>query len=504
MKPRLGAIPQCTQETARSTDEEREAAYAGRGTPIPPLFRQTIQAGPSSIKGYEPVEESARFSRPVTRKRVVIIGGGFGGMTAARFLRDVDVILIDRTNHHVFQPLLYQVATAALSPSDIAWPLRTLFRSQPNVRIVMDDVLSIDRMARLVHLHHSAPIGFDALIVAPGSRPAYFGHEEWKTDAPGLKTMADAVHLRDRILLAFEEAERQRADTGTQNRLNFVIVGGGRTGVELAGSLLEIGRKAMGPDYPHLRLGDLSIILVEAGSRILPGFSPSLSVKALAALEQMGVTVKLNKPVTAVRADRVMIGDEWIASSNVIWAAGSKAAPLLKTLSVDLDTCGRVKVQPDLAIPGDPWIFVIGDAAHCLNRGRIPLPEIAPVAMNQGRYVAELINQDISPAQRAPFLYRDRGMLATIGRGQAVAQFGPIRASGFLAWALWCIVHVFFLIGLRNRVRVMTEWTWYYLTFKPGARLLWDQPAAQHKVSSNGHTCDTPPGKNHKSLHRAA
>lgn len=433
------------------------------------------------------MEESARFSRPMTRKRVVIIGGGFGGMTAARCLRDVDVILIDRTNHHVFQPLLYQVATAALSPSDIAWPLRSLFRSQPNVRIVMDEVLSIDRTARVVHLRHNAPIEFDALIVAAGSRHAYFGHEEWETNAPGLKTMADAVHLRERILLAFEEGERQRADTGTQNRLSFVIVGGGPTGVELAGSLLEIGRKAMGPDYPHLRLEDLSIILVEADSRILPGFTPTLSAKALSVLEQMGVTVKLNKSVTEVRAEGVRLGDEWIASSNVIWAAGNTASPLLKTLGVDQDLYGRVNVQPDLTIPGDPWLFVIGDAAHCLDRDGTPLPGIAPVAMNEGRYVAELIDQEISPAQRTPFLYRDRGMLATIGRGQAVAQFGPIRASGFLAWALWCIVHVFFLIGLRNRVRVMTEWAWYYLTFQPGARLLCEQPAHRRPPSMKHH-----------------
>ena len=433
------------------------------------------------------MQESARFSRPMTRKRVVIIGGGVGGMTAARCLRDVDVILIDRTNHHVFQPLLYQVATAALSPSDIAWPLRSLFRSQPNVRIVMDEVLSIDRTARVVHLRHSAPIEFDALIVAAGSRHAYFGHEEWETNAPGLKTMADAVHLRERILLAFEEGERQRADTGTQNRLSFVIVGGGTTGVELAGSLLEIGRKAMGPDYPHLRLEDLSIILVEAGSRILPGFTPTVSAKALTVLEQMGVTVKLNKSVTEVRAEGVMLGDEWIASSNVIWAAGNTASPLLKTLGVDLDLYGRVNVQPDLTIPGEPWLFVIGDAARCLDRDGTPLPGIAPVAMNEGRYVAELIDQEISPAQRTPFLYRDRGMFATIGRGQAVAQFGPVRASGFLAWVLWCIVHVFFLIGLRNRVCVMTEWAWYYLTFQPGARLLCEQPAHRRPPSMKHH-----------------
>ncbi len=420
----------------------------------------------------------------MNRKRVVIIGSGFAGMTVARFLRDVDVILIDRTNHHVFQPLLYQVATAALSPSDIAWPLRTLFRSQPNVRVVMDDVLSIDRTARVIRLRDSAPIAFDSLIVAPGSRHAYFGHDEWEALAPGLKTMADAVHLRERMLLAFEIAERQRAETGTQNRLTFVIVGGGPTGVELAGSLIEIGRKAMGPDYPHLRLEDLSVVLVEAGPRVLPGFDPKLSAKALAVLEGMGVTVKLNNPVSAVRSDGVMVGNEWVPSANVIWAAGNKASPLLNTLEAPQDSYGRVKVRPDLTIPDDPWIFVIGDAAHCLGRDGKPLPGIAPVAMKEGQYVAKVINEDLQPKQRPPFTYKDRGMLATIGRAQAVAQIGPFHASGIVAWTLWCVVHVFFLIGFRNRIRVMSEWTWYYLTFKPGARLLCEQPPTQCSASS--------------------
>ena len=297
------------------------------------------------------------------RKPVVIIGGGFGGLTAARALRHTDVILIDRTNHHLFQPLLYQVATAALSPGDIAWPLRTVFRRYPQVRVVMDEVLSIDRAARLVRLRDSAPIAFDILVVAPGSRHAYFGHDEWELFAPGLKTMIDAVRLREKMLLTFEEAERQRAATGTQERLTFVIVGGGPTGVELAGALAEIGRKAMGPDFPTLRLDDLAILLVEAGSRILPGFSPDLSAKAAAALKRMGVTITLNSPVSEVRADGVKIGSEFVRSTNIIWAAGNRASPLLASLSVPRDASDRIKVQPDLTIPGDPWIFVVGDAA---------------------------------------------------------------------------------------------------------------------------------------------
>jgi len=410
------------------------------------------------------------------RKRVVIIGGGFGGLTVAQSLRTADVVLVDRTNHHLFQPLLYQVATAALSPGDIAWPLRTIFRRRPHVRVMMDEVLSIDRAARLLRLRESGPIAFDVLILAPGSRHSYFGHDSWEQSAPGLKTMADAVQLREKMLLTFEEAARQRAATPTETRLTFVIVGGGPTGVELAGALAEIGRKALGPDFPTLRLEDLAILLVEAGPRILPGFSSDLSASAATALERMGVTIMLNSPVIDVRSDGVMIGDEFIQSTNIIWAAGNKASPLLTSLAVSQDGAGRVKVRPDLTIPGDPWVFVIGDAAHCIGSDGNPLPALAPVAMQQGRYVAKLIRYETPPEQRRPFAYADRGMLATIGRAQAVAQIGPFHFSGLMAWLLWCIVHIFFLIGFRNRVRVMLEWMWYYITFKPGARVIYQLP----------------------------
>ena len=302
-------------------------------------------------------------------KQVVIIGGGFGGLTAAQLLRDIDVVLIDRTNHHLFQPLLYQVATAALSPGDIAWPLRTILRPYHNVRVVMDEVLTIDRAARLVRLRDSEPIAFDALIVAPGSRHSYFGHDAWEQSAPGLKTLADAVYLREKMLLAFEEAERRRIATGTQERLTFVIVGGGPTGVELAGAMAEIGWRAMGPDFPNLRLADLAILLVEGGPRILPGFDPDLSAKAATALERKGVTIKLNSPVSEICADGLVIGGEFVRSTSIIWAAGNKASPVLTTLGVPQDGSGRIKVQEDLTIPGDPWIFVIGDAAHCAVAG---------------------------------------------------------------------------------------------------------------------------------------
>ena len=426
----------------------------------------------------------------MTGRRVVIIGGGFGGLAAARALRQTEVVLIDRTNHHLFQPLLYQVATAALSPSDIAWPLRSLFRQQSNVRVVLDDALSIDRVTRMVYLRESPPIGFDVLIVAAGSRHAYFGHDEWEPFAPGLKTMTDAVLLRERMLLAFEEAERRRAATGTQDRLTFVIVGGGPTGVELAGSLVEIGRKAMGRDFPSLRLNALSIILVEAGPRILPGFDPALSAKALTALERMGVIIKLNSPVSTVGAAGVMAGQDWIPSANIIWAAGNKAAPLLTTLMAPQDSAGRVKVRRDLTIPDEPWIFVIGDAAHCPGHDGKPLPGVAPVAVQQGRHVGSIIERELPPEQRPPFVYHDRGMLATIGRAQAVVQIGPLRASGLFAWLLWCLIHIFFLIGFRHRVRVMSEWLWYYLTFKPGAGLLFAWTGEPRKQSAS---VDSPP-----------
>ncbi len=414
----------------------------------------------------------------MTQKQVVVIGAGFGGLTVARSVRHADVVLLDRTNHHLFQPLLYQVATAALSPGDIAWPLRTVFRSQSNVRVMMDEVSSIDRAGRMVHLKESPPIAFDILVVAPGVRHAYFGHDEWEPFAPGIKDMTDAVRLREKMLLVFEETELRRATTDRQDGLTFVIVGGGPTGVELAGALAEIGGKVLSKDFPSLPPDALSIILVEAGPRILSGFDSSLSTKAAHALVRMGVTIKLSSPVSAIQDNGVMVGTEWIPSENIIWAAGNKASPLLKTLSVPQDSSGRIIVRPDLTIPDDPWIFVIGDAAHCQGKDGKPLPGVAPVAMQQGRYVANLINRDTVPAQRSPFIYKDRGMLATIGRAQAIAQFGPLHVSGLVAWLIWCFVHIFFLIGLRNRVRVMLEWVWYYFTFKPGAALLFPRRSA--------------------------
>lgn len=411
-------------------------------------------------------------------QRVVIVGGGFGGLAAARALEGAaaQVVLVDRVNHHLFQPLLYQVATAALSPADIAWPLRTLFRGQQNIRITLGEVTKIDRAARCVLLSETAPIPYDRLILAPGARHAYFGHEDWEMHAPGLKTIPDALELRERMLMAFEQAQQAGDAQRASDYLTFVIVGGGPTGVELAGALMEIGRRAMAPDFPVLHRAEFRVILIEGGGRILEAFPPDLSGKAQMALEALGVTVMVNCRVHDVTGQGVLAGAQFIRTANVLWAAGNIASPILRSLDVPLDQTGRVRVERDLSLPGDPWTFVIGDAAHCESPEGRALPGVAPVAMQEGRYVAGLIAHDIRKEHRLFFRYRDRGMLATIGRAKAVARFGPVSSSGLVAWLAWSFIHIFFLIGFRNRFRVMVEWIWYYITFKPGARLIYGKP----------------------------
>ncbi|HVG01929.1 MAG TPA: NAD(P)/FAD-dependent oxidoreductase, partial [Nitrospira sp.] len=403
-------------------------------------------------------ERSQRMAFPSSKPigPVVIVGGGFGGLAAARALRSaaVDIILVDRANHHLFQPLLYQVATAALSPGDIAWPLRTLFRAQRNVRVLLDEVQKIDRAAHRIELLDGEPIDYGCLVLAPGSRHSYFGHSEWEANAPGLKTLSDALELRDRMLKAFEKAERLKGGPEVSDQLTFVIVGGGPTGVELAGALAEIGRKAMAPDFQVLHREEFRILLIEGGARILEAFAPDLSQKAQASLESLGVTVLLNRRVKEVTSKGVLAGAEFIHSAHVIWAAGNTASPLLQSLKTPLDAAGRVIVQPDLSLPENPWVFVIGDAAHCLTPSGTPLPGLAPVAMQEGRYVAKIIADAIPPTERTPFAYQDRGILATIGRAKAVAQIGPLSLSGVMAWLAWCFIHIFFLIGFRNRFRV--------------------------------------------------
>jgi NADH dehydrogenase len=409
----------------------------------------------------------------VPRTRVVIIGGGFGGLTAAQALRraPVDVILIDRVNHHLFQPLLYQVATAALSPGDIASPLRGVLRSQGNIRVILGDVLEIDRQRRQVVVSGDR-IPFEYLIIAPGSRHSYFGHPEWEAFAPGLKTLVDAVQIRERLLLSFEEAERVLQKPGQRRHLTFAIVGGGPTGVELAGAVAEIACKTILPDFRSIRSDDLTFLLLEGGDRILPGFHPTLSERASDVLRSLGVEIRLNTKVTEITEKGIVAGGTFIQTASVIWAAGNEASPLLACLRVPLDRQGRVIVERDLTVPEDPSIFVIGDAACAIGPDDQPLPALAPVAMQQARYVARVIREGVPPGRRAAFLYRDRGKMTTVGKARAVVELRRFRFSGLLAWLLWAVVHIFFLIGFRNRFRVMSEWIWYYLTYQPGARLI--------------------------------
>lgn len=409
------------------------------------------------------------------RRRIVIVGGGFGGLSAAKTLMnsDVDVTLIDRTNHHLFQPLLYQVATAALSPGDVAQPIRSILRSSRNLHVVMTTVTNIDTQRKEVITTDGA-YQYDSLILAPGARHSYFGHEEWEQNAPGLKDLSDALLIRERILRTFEEAEHHAATVVARTMLTFVVVGGGPTGVELAGAIAEISLRTMLPDFPRLKRSDVRVILVEGGPRILSSFSDSHSAKAVKMLQRLGVEVMCDSAVSDVNDHGVMVGNEFIASRNVIWAAGNKASQLLQTLDVELDRAGRVLVNPDCSVPLLSDVFVIGDGAH-FNTPNGPLPGVAQVAMQQGVYVAKLIKKNIPREGRAPFRYRDYGTMATIGRAKAVAHVFGFRSSGLIAWLMWAVIHVMQLISFRNRLKVMVEWMWYYISFQPGARLIIDR-----------------------------
>ena len=407
--------------------------------------------------------------------QVVVIGGGFGGLTVVQELQGSNSqnILISRTNHHLFQPLLYQVATAALSPADIASPLRSILRFQKNVRVIMDEVTEINREDRRVILAEGDPIPYDFLVVAPGSSHSYFGREEWRRLAPGLKTLADALTIREHLIFSFEHADRLEDKQDRKKYLTFIIVGGGPTGVEIAGALAEIAKKVVIRDFRRLKSEELTILLLEGSDHLLSGFAPSQRAYAKRSLEKIGVDVRLNARVTDISDSGVYVGNNFIESVNLIWAAGNRASPLLETLKVQLDHQGRVMVQPDLSISGDPSVFVIGDAAALYDEHGKALPALAPVAMQQARYVAKIICSRIPPDARRPFLYHDKGTMATIGRAKAVAEVGQFRFSGLIAWLLWSFVHIFFLIGFRNRFRVMSEWIWYYFTYKPGAQLIY-------------------------------
>ncbi len=411
------------------------------------------------------------------KPKVIIIGGGFGGLTVARHLKDADVeiLLIDKTNHHLFQPLLYQVATAALSPGDIAIPIRSVLNNQPNTTVIMGEVTSVNKEKKEISVDDEI-YSYDYLIIATGACHSYFGKNHWEEFAPGLKTLTDALKIRERIFYSFEQAEKIGDKEAAKKFLTFVIVGGGPTGVEVAGAIAEIARKTMLKDFRRIELDKTRIILIEATDKILSSYPESLCSKAKKELESMGVEVMLNNMVTEINSEGVQIGKQFIETVNVIWAAGNTASSLLQSLNCKLDRSGRVVVESDCSIKNNPDIFVIGDTASFKNENEEYLPGIAPVAIQQGKYVAEIIHNEITLENRKPFIYNDKGMMATIGRAKAVAVIRNLKFSGLIAWLLWCFLHVLFLIGFRNRFRVMAEWIWHYFTMNRGIRLITGKP----------------------------
>jgi NADH:quinone reductase (non-electrogenic) len=404
---------------------------------------------------------------------VVILGCGFGGLFAARALdgAPVRVTVVDRTNHHLFQPLLYQVATAGLSAPAIAAPIRAVLASQDNVTVLMGDVRRIDVAQRSVVLEDGEALAYDHLVVATGATHSYFGRDDWAPYAPGLKTLEDALEIRRRMLLAFEQAERESDPARRAPWLTFVVVGGGATGAELAGMFAEIARHTLHGEFRRFEPRNARVVLVEAAEHVLGAYPPDLSEKARQQLERLGVTVWLGRPVTAVDADGVQMGADRLAAKTVVWAAGVAASPLGATLGVPLDRAGRVVVQPDLSVPGHPEIKVIGDLAAVPSH-QPPVPGIAPAAKQMGRYAARSILRSLEHRSLKPFRYRDYGMLATIGRNKAIALIGRFKLSGYPAWLLWLVAHIFFLIGFRNRVVVLLDWAWAYWTLQRYARIV--------------------------------
>ena len=405
--------------------------------------------------------------------RVVIVGGGFGGLTAAKALKraQVDVTLLDRHNHHLFQPLLYQVATATLSPGDIASPIRWILRRQRNARVLLADVRAIDTANRRVALDNGSSVDYDYLIVAAGTSHTYFGHDEWAANAPGLKTLEDALSIRRRILVAFEEAERETDPSRQRTLLTFVLVGGGPTGVELAGTLAEIARQTY-DEFRNIDTRSTRIVLVEAGPTILQAFAPKLRDAARASLQRLRIEVRENTRVTAVDAKGVNFDGERLDAGTVLWTAGVAASPVTKTLGVPLDRAGRVIVQPDLSIPGHPEVFVVGDAASMTDAAGHQLPGVAQVAIQGGAHAARAIMQRIAGTPSKPFAYDDRGSMAIIGRGSAICDIRGLRFSGPIAWLAWLFLHIFELIGFRNRIVVMVEWAAAYVTMQRSVRLI--------------------------------
>jgi len=406
--------------------------------------------------------------------KVVIVGAGFGGLEAAKALRhaDAEVVVIDRHNHHCFQPLLYQVATAALSPADIAWPIRHILRSQHNATVLMEKVLGIDAEERLVRAE-SGEVPYDYLVIAAGAQHSYFSRDEWAAYAPGLKRIEDATTIRRKILTAFERAELTQDNNEQQRLLTFVIVGGGATGVEMAGAIADVARQTLAADFRRTDPRRARIILIEAGSRVLPTFPPRLSDYVRKTLERSGVEVRTDTLVTDCDAQGVDLKNRRIDSETIIWAAGVTASPAAQWLGAETDASGRVKVAKDLSAPDNPNIFVIGDTASVLDEQGRPVPGIAPAAKQMGKYVAKVIYARITGSkQPGPFRYVHFGDLATIGRRAAVVKLGRLELKGFVAWAFWSVAHIYFLIGLRYRFLVAINWAWDYITFQRGARLI--------------------------------
>ena len=408
-----------------------------------------------------------------TRPRVVIVGGGFGGLWAAQALRKapVQVTLLDRQNHHLFQPLLYQVATAALNPSDIAQPIRRVLRKQANAEVLLGEAVSVDLDGKRVQLRDGKSVAYDRLILATGATHSYFGHPEWEASAPGLKTIDDALEIRRRMLVAFEAAEREEDPALRAALVTFAVIGAGPTGVEMAGALAEISRQVLQRDFRHIDPAAARVLLIEAGPRILAAYAPESSASAQRQLERLGCELRLGKAVTAVGPNGISLGDETIGTRTVIWAAGVQASPLARSLGVPLDRAGRVHIQSDLSLPGHPEVQVIGDLASLEQDGK-PIPGLAPAAMQMGRQAARNVERAMAGQRVLPFRYVDKGTLATIGRARAVAERGKIRIGGFLAWLVWLLVHIFFLIGFRNRFLVLFEWAWVYFRNERGARLI--------------------------------
>jgi NADH dehydrogenase len=412
---------------------------------------------------------------------VLIIGGGFAGLYAAKNLRDapVRVTVVDRRNHHLFQPMLYQVATAALNPSDIASPIRSILRTSKNTEVLLAEVCDIDVETRQVRFTDGDAQSYDYLIVGTGARHSYFGHDEWEPLAPGLKSLEDALEIRRRVLLAFERAERETDPVRRHAYLTFVVVGGGPTGVEMAGAVAEIRRYALRRDFRHIDPAEATVMLLEGGPRLLPSYPESLSEEAKQELRRLGVEVRTETMVTDIRPGWVSAAGWTIPTQTVIWAAGNTASPILRTLGAPLDKMGRAIVEPDCTIPGHPEVFVLGDAAAFIHQEGGPLPGISPVAIQMGTYTARIIEGDLAGRPRRAFRYWDKGQLAVIGRGQAVADIWKLHFGGFLAWLVWIFVHIFFLIGFRNRVLVLLQWAWSYVTYGRGARLITEEVPAR-------------------------